>query len=319
MNWKNSCILGLALLLIVACGDDEEQIAELIPPRLLSEVAVENDEEIRTFLSTHFYNYEEFANPPADFDYKIRFDTIAGDNADKVPILDSPELIIENISVASSDFGRADDEIVEHPLYVLVAKQGAVEGLPTIGDNVIISYTGSLLNGIGFDASANQPVRFNLSGVVRGFGNGMEYFQTGNGPIENGDGTVSYDDFGIGVIFMPSGLGYLDRPPSTLIPSYAPLVFKIDAFAFEENTDFDGDGIPSILEDVDGDGNLNNDNTDSELEPNTVFLPNYNDPDDDNDGILTIDEIELDADGNFVGFLDTDGDKILDHLDNDAL
>ena len=41
----------------------------------------------------------------------------------------------------------------------------------------------------------------------------------------------------------------------------------------------------------------------------------YND--DDQDGIPTIEEIELDADGNFVGFLDTDGDGTPDHLDND--
>ena len=91
----------------------------------------------------------------------------------------------------------------------------------------------------------------------------------------------------------------------------------MDAFDFEANTDFDGDGIPSILEDLNNDGDLNNDNTDDASEPANVFFPNHNDPDDDNDGILTRDEINLDANGNFVSFKDIDGDGIPDHLDND--
>ncbi|MGC1514515.1 MAG: hypothetical protein WA810_02980, partial [Maribacter sp.] len=69
--------------------------------------------------------------------------------------------------------------------------------------------------------------------------------------------------------------------------------------------------VPSILEDLNGDGNLFNDNTDG------VDGPNYLDADDDNDFIPTIDEINRDAEGNFVSFRDTDGDGIPDHLDND--
>ncbi len=316
--------MGLVIIVgLYSCNNDDGPDAEVVPPRALSEVAAEDDAEILAFLSTHFYNYEEFQTPPADFDYKIRFDTIAGENANKVSILESGmldgvEFITETISVASSDFGRSDGEDVDHKLYVLVARQGSEDGMPTIGDNVVLRYEGLLLNKTLFDAASNQPVVFNLSaGTRRGFGNGVEYFQTGMGPIENGDGTISYEGFGIGAIFMPSGLAYFDVSPSSLIPSYSPLIFKIDAFAYEEDTDFDGDGIPSILEDLNNDGNLDNDNTDGDTEPFGVFLANYNDTDDDNDGILTIDEIELDADGNFVGFLDTDGDGISDHLDND--
>ena len=150
---------------------------------MLSEVAVEDDAEIVAFLSTHFYNYEEFASPAADFDYKIRFDTIAGANSDKDPIIGRPELNIETISVASSSFGRNDEEVINHKLYVLIVRQGIEEGKPTIGDNAILRYEGSLLDETLFDASSNQPVSFNLSGVVQGFGNGMEYFQTGMGPL----------------------------------------------------------------------------------------------------------------------------------------
>tara|TARA_R110002051_G_scaffold34256_3_gene76297 strand:- start:17318 stop:18283 length:966 start_codon:yes stop_codon:yes gene_type:complete len=320
MKLKYAYLLIAGLIVISSCKKDDDSIGEVVPPRLLSEVAIEDDAEIVEFLKTHFYNKDEFDAAAEGFDFKIKFDTIAGVNSDKPSIFDSPLLVTETISVASSSFLRDDEEVVNHKLYTLVVRQGIEDGKPTIGDNAILRYEGSLFDGTLFDASSFQPIVLNLSGVVRGFGNGVENFQTGMGPIEVGDGTVRYDGYGIGAIFMPSGLAYFDDTRNSLpsAPKYSPLIFKIDAFGYEANSDFDGDGIPSILEDLNNDGNLNNDNTDEDAEAlSRVYFANYNDTDDDNDGILTIDEIELDADGNFVGFLDTDGDGIWDHLDND--
>jgi len=311
MKLRNAYLIIAGLLIITSCKKDDDGV-EAVQPRLLSEVTVEDDAEIIDFLKTHFYNEDEFANPPEDFDFKIKFGTIEGENSERESIFDSQKLITETIILDSEDLGRDDGEKIEQKLYTLVVRQGVVEGKPTIGDNVILRYEGSFLDGSLFDASSNQPIPLSLSGVVRGFGNGMKNFQTGIGPNDNGDGTVSYEGYGIGAIFIPSGLGYFDSSPVTgNIPAYSPLIFKVDAFEYEADTDADGDGIPSIQEDLDGNGNLNDDNTDLDLSPN------YNDNDDDGDGILTIDEIELDAEGNFVGFLDTDGDGTPDHLDND--
>jgi len=310
-------LLIAGLIVLSSCKKDDDPIGEVVPPRLLSEVVIEDDAEIIEFLKTHFYNKDEFETPPEGFDFRIRFDTITGDNSGKQSLFASSNLITETISVKSSDLGRTDGEVIDVTLYTLVVRQGVEAGKPTIGDFSILRYEGSLLDGTLFDASSNQPVRFNLSSVVRGFGNGMKKFQTGMGPIENTDGTVSYEGYGIGAIFIPSGLGYFNNSPNTLIPAYSPIIFKVDAFAYEPDSDFDGDGIPSILEDLNNNGNLLDDNTDDESESFGVYLANFNDTDDDNDGILTIDEIELDAEGNFVGFKDTDGDGTPDHLDND--
>jgi hypothetical protein len=73
--------------------------------------------------------------------------------------------------------------------------------------------------------------------------------------------------------------------------------------------DADGDGIPNVFENFNGDidGNLDDDDTDGD------GIPNYLDDDDDGDGILTIDEAK-DENGNP---LDTDGDGDVDYLDND--
>lgn len=71
--------------------------------------------------------------------------------------------------------------------------------------------------------------------------------------------------------------------------------------------DDDGDGIPNVFEDFNGDGNFTNDDIDGD------GTPNYLDNDDDGDGVLTADEA-VDVDGNPV---DTDGDGDVNYLDND--
>ncbi|WP_296321121.1 hypothetical protein [Winogradskyella sp.] len=82
--------------------------------------------------------------------------------------------------------------------------------------------------------------------------------------------------------------------------------------------DDDNDGIPSALEGADpnGDGDFS-DSLDSDLDG--IF--DYLDQDDDNDNVLTIDEIDSeDTDGDddpTTNPLDTDGDTIPDYLDTD--
>lgn len=312
-------IFALLIILIAAWScknDDDSTTGIVVPPRFLSEVAIEDDAELQAYFQTHFYNYEEFQTPPINFDFKIKFDTIAGDNSDKTP-LSNNQVQMQKITVPSSFYGREDGEIVEHTLYYLEARVGSGAS-PTIADNVVLQYEGSLLDGTLFDASSTPLNQYLSGGLILGYSNGAEKFSAGTGPFENGDGTVSFDDFGIGAVFMPSGLGYFSSSPNTTIPAYAPLIFKLDILAFEEDTDFDNDGIPSIQEDLDGDGNLNNDNTDQDSEQLLgVFFPNHNDPDDDGDGILTIDEIEIDTEGN-ITFPDSDGDGIVDYLDSDS-
>lgn len=311
--------LVVPLLITIFLGscnnDDDRPVAELVPPRLLSEVVVEDDAELQEFLKSHFYNYEDFEEPiDPGFDMIVRIDTIAGDNADKRPLWDDVQT--ENILVESSDLGLDDEEEIQHTLYYVVVRDG-VGGSPTFADNTVLRYEGTLLSGDAFDGS-NSPVNQYLSGnLITGYAKGVEKFNAGEGPFDNGDGTVSFENYGIGILFIPSGLGYFDRPPNgSGIPQYAPLIFKIDVLSFEPDTDFDGDGIPSILEDINGDGNLNNDNTDADTEPFGVFLADHNDTDDDGDGIPTREEIDIDEEGN-VTFRDTDGDGIWDHLDND--
>ena len=63
---------------------------------------------------------------------------------------------------------------------------------------------------------------------------------------------------------------------------------------------------------------MGNDNTDADEEASSFqqSLANHADSDDDNDGIPTIEEIVINADGS-ITFPDTDGDGIPDYLDKD--
>lgn len=74
-------------------------------------------------------------------------------------------------------------------------------------------------------------------------------------------------------------------------------------------TEDDNDGVLAATEDINGDENLENDDTDGD------GLPNYIDEDDDGDNIPTKDE-DLDGDGDPTND-DTDGDTIPNYLDDD--
>jgi hypothetical protein len=76
--------------------------------------------------------------------------------------------------------------------------------------------------------------------------------------------------------------------------------------------DDDNDGVSTLLEDINGNGNLEDDDTDGD------GIPNYKDADDDGDNVLTKRENpDLNDDGNVDDAQDTDGDTIPDYLDDD--
>src|SRR5699024_1382156 len=125
-----------------------------------------------------------------------------------------------------------------------------------------------------------------VGGPVTGFAKAITEFKTATGFEVNPDNTVTWNnDFGIGAVFMPSGLGYYASPrQGSGIPPYSPLVFSFQLYS-ENEADHDNDGIPSYMEDIDDDGDVYNDDTDGD------GFPNHSDPDDDGDFTPTREEI----------------------------
>jgi hypothetical protein len=144
----------------------------------------------------------------------------------------------------------SDGSFVNHNLYYLVAREGIGKS-PSLVDSTFQTYEGLLLNGNVFD-SANNPVWFDLTQVVRGFREGLPSLKAGTYEV-NEDNTVTFNDFGQGAFFIPSGLAYFSNAAGA-IPAYSPLIFKVNLYTTKQ-TDHDGDGIPSSEEfDRDGDG-----------------------------------------------------------------
>lgn len=300
---KYVCFLLIAMLVFaISCKKDDPN-DDVIPPRPRGPEAISAQAEIETFLQTHFYNYDEFEADPENF--KLRFDTIAGDNASKTPLINQ---------VRSKEVWDVTETDVVYKLYYLNVRQGGGEK-PHFSDYTINTYDGRLMNLDLFDSSV-IPVRFNLvdtqtsSGIIRGLQQAIIEFNGAANVISNPDGTLTFEDYGIGAVFIPSGLAYYQYPPANGgLKAYEQLIFSFELFD-SEVADHDNDGIPSYMEDLNDNGYLLDDNTDSSA-------PNYLDDDDDNDGRLTKFEIEIDANGN-ITFPDVDGDGTPDYLDSDS-
>ena len=234
---KKIIFILLFSVVIISCKKEEQ--VEL--PRDIAEQAITDDQIIEDYLSTHFYNYEDFEN--LSYDESIIIDTIRGENSSKIPLINQVKKNSIRVKISNGSF-------VNHDLYYLVAREGVGQS-PSSVDSTYLSYEGSLLNGNVFDQSTS-PVWFDLTQVVRGFREAMPAFKSGTYQVNN-DNTVEFESFGQGAMFLPSGLGYFSSPAGS-IPAYSPLVFKINLYTFNES-DHDGDGIPTSQEfDADGDG-----------------------------------------------------------------
>lgn len=287
----------------VSCRKDDDSPPPPPPPRDRGEEAARAQVEIDSFLKTHFYNYLEFENPPADFDYKIKFDTISGDNASKIPLMDQ---------ISFKEVKDVVDGSVVYKLYYLKVREGAGDR-PHFSDYTTNTYEGRTMTLDIFD-SAVTPVRFNLvddktnPGIIRGLQLALIEFKGASNTITNPDGTLTFEDYGIGAVFVPAGLGYYQYPPSSQnIKPYDQLIFSFALFS-REIADHDGDGIPSYMEDLNNNQYLVDDDTDGD------GVPNYLDTDDDGDRRLTRDEIIINEDGS-LEFPDKNGNGIPDYLD----
>jgi hypothetical protein len=287
-----------SIVLFNSCNNDDDG-PETVPLRDRTEEAVAAQLEIEEYLETHFYNYEDFENPPAEFDFRIVFDTIAGDNSNKTPLIEQ---------VNSKMVRDRLEEGLMYKLYFLKVIQGGGVS-PNFPDIVNNTYEGRLLDNTLFDSST-IPVRFDLTNVINGYQDIVKEFNGASNIIQNPDGSLDFEDFGVGAMFIPSGLGYYGSGQGAIIDPYDQLIFTFQLYTVEAG-DQDNDGVLSINEDLNENGFEEDDDTDED------GLPNYFDNDDDNDGILTRNEIEIDDEGN-VTFPDADGDGTPDYLDSDS-
>jgi FKBP-type peptidyl-prolyl cis-trans isomerase len=236
-------ILSMLSLALFSCSKDKE--AEVAPPREYSVQYATDIKDIEEYLKTYYI--EEVTT---DFDIKIS----------KIPTGGTQKSVWEQTTYPLK-FREVNLHGLKYKLYYLVLNEGIGES-PSNVDAVFTAYKGDYLQQVTkdgvttltvteFERSSNPQQFFQLTSVIRGWSEVFPLFKKGT-YTSNSDGTVSYKDFGAGVVFIPSGLGYYNSGSGS-IPSYAPLVFNVKLYEVQRN-DQDGDGIPSYLEDLDGDG-----------------------------------------------------------------
>ncbi len=277
MKIKNIGLILVLLMIFISCDDDVVQVFDH------AEQAKIDDKILIDYLETHYYD--------ADLDV---IDVVSNNETTLMS-----QVTVQNV---------VENEI-DYKLYYMILEQGSGY-TPSRYDDILTTYRGELLDGTVFDDRPSIAVGnpwINLLEVVSGWSYGFINFKGGLNTSQPNE-PLSFTDTTKGFLFFPSGLGYRNAP-RTLIPANSPLVFKID-LQFSKPADHDNDGIPTNDEDIDGDGEVTNDNTDSDA------LSNFVDPDDDNDGKLTINE-DADGDGDPRND-DSDGDGIPDYLDSDS-
>lgn len=273
MKIKNILFILCLGLAIAACSKDDEDNFDA------AEQSDLDNEALVEYLQTHYLNEEDGGIWTID--------------AGQTPLMDQVDT--ENI---------IEDDIA-YKLYYLVENEGATIA-PKRSDSVLTTYTGMTLDSLVFD-SRKFVTWLSLTSVITGWSYGFTHYKGGN-KIVNPDESFYFEDYGVGILFIPSGLAYGNRG-SASIPPNSPLVFQITCQDVNPADD-DNDSILSSLETYDGDTNVKNDDTDGD------GIPDYLDVDDDNDGVLTKNE---DANGNGNPLDDdTDGDGIPDYLDADT-
>ncbi len=228
------------------------------------------------------------------------------------PLVSGATALINDSRLMEQDVTEDD---VDYKLYFFVKRVGTpdpVKDFPTVMDSVLVKYRGDYMARVDslvfFDQRTVNPIWLTLNSVIRGWTYGFTNFKGGRNVTTNGP--IEYADGGKGVLFIPSGLAY--RNLGTLgVPSSVNLIFHFELYDIVEGTDHDGDGVASIMEDPDGDGDPRNDDTDGDR------VPNFLDFDDDADGILSRDE-DANGDGDPSNdFSDPTNPTLPDYLNPD--
>lgn len=291
--------LFLALVVLISCNKEDDPAS--VPLRDFAEQYATDIAAIETYLKTH-----SMVVTTVDGLRDVSITKIPDGNPNNlVSIWDNTEYPLQSKIVKSdvrsslSVTGELLDD-TEYKLYYLNLATGAGTTATTT-DSTYVSYRGWRLDNTEFDRNTTglwftNPALSSLESSavsISGFRQSIAGMNAATAIINNPDGTFSFQDSGIIVAFIPSGLGYF-ATTRTNLPAYSPLVFTIRLHRVRER-DHDRDGILSKYEDINNDGNLSNDDTDGD---NT---PNYIDFDDDNDRTRTSDEI-LDDNGNRFPF-----------------
>ena len=217
MNYKYSPIfIFLLILSVFSCEEDQETIIST-PENDRTEQQVIDNDSLVVYLNTHYYNSSEvnaMMNPSLQ-------DLIFIELLDGEVVPSDHSLLIDNVEIKTTS--HMD---VEYLYYVLKIKQGDGEMSPEFTDDIKVNYWGALTDGSVFDQTTT-PIVNDLSTFIPGWHRVLPDFNVSDSFVSNIDGSVSYSGYGMGAMFIPSGLGYFSTYQDG-IPTYSNLIFKFE-------------------------------------------------------------------------------------------
>lgn len=262
-------LFAILLVSLVSCDDDSDDTNSGDDFDHEAQIAIDQN-----LLDTYFQEH---------YIHSVDGELIAlGD--DELP--DGETLLSEDPKLLSIEGIEANETVTNYTMYYYITEQGVDEsafGTPSPVDSVFVKYTGLLLDGTQFDSKTDYPIWFQLAGVIPGWSHGFQKFKRGT------FASLPDDDFeffnqGKGYLFIPSGLGYRNFAQGN-IPANSPLAFQVELNDVNL-IDTDLDDVPTKFElTIDDAGNYEFYDTDGD------GFDDYNDKDDDNDGILTKEEV----------------------------
>ncbi|CAI8163984.1 MAG: Peptidyl-prolyl cis-trans isomerase Mip [Polaribacter sp. SA4-10] len=286
---KIKYIIGIFILSILFYSCDDNIVSTPVDDFDHEAQSLIDKDSLSSFFTKHYYD--------------TSIDSVKALVAGQTPLSEDVNLKLMNVS----------ENEIDYELYYYVNNIGSPsidKGFPKSVDSIFVKYEGFRINNTDSITPRFEiretPIWFTLNSVIRGWAYGFTNFKNGDNVTNNGP--ITFDNGGNGILFIPSGLAYRNAGTTGLIRSNENLIFYIELYDFIKDTDHDNDGIPSWLEDVDGDGDPRNDDT------NGDFFANYLDIDDDGDGVETIDE-DANGDGNPANdFNDPNNPTLADYL-----
>jgi FKBP-type peptidyl-prolyl cis-trans isomerase FkpA len=257
-------LLLLGVVVMYSCSEDNNAFANPFLDVNHEELALRDNDSIVKFLKNNYYD--------------VSLDSIKTLVDGEIALFDDTSKL-KTMSVIDND--------IEHTLYVYVIEEGQpapVKGNPTVMDSVYVKYSGraffnAQLQTSNFEIN-NTGIWFTLSNVIKGWKHGFTKLLGGELKKEaNGDtfnGPITYLNTGKGFLVIPSGLAYTSSNANNYSNTFVDtnLVFFVELLDIVEDTDHDNDGVPSILEDANGDGDPTNDFNDN----SNPTLPDYLNP-----------------------------------------
>lgn len=304
----------LCVIALWSCTPDEDEKAP--PPKPFGEQYTKDLEAIETYLKKHSFSVVEVDNR-----IDVVIDTFIVGNAEgKVSIWDNTQYplkwkMVKNDSRVSNLVNGTSTDTLEYKMYYFVINEGGGKAT-TRFDSTYVSYRGWRLDNKQFDIS-NTPIWSSFPRItpdevtlISGFRRFSSLLKASESIAVGSDGEVNFNNYGVGVVFLPSGLGYYNASQLN-IPAYSPLVFTIRLHSVRDR-DHDRDGILSKFENGNNEEDLYSVDTDNDN------IPDFLDLDDDNDNVRTLLEIKNPATNKpfpFAEIPNCPGGSLKKHLD----